>query len=308
MITTENINNSLICKPPKLRALLPLAVFSAIICINTGCSVSDSSYNYDDTPLVGSDIYDSDNVHYGTGPGNTKPKPQTKPVDLNGVKGAKITNEKYSRRGNKDYEVLGKQYKVWRDVESYYEEGIASWYGPGFNGQNTSNGEHYNMNGFTAAHKNLPLPSFLKVTNLTNGKSVIVRVNDRGPFHGNRILDLSKGAAQQIGVIGPGTAKVRVELIKTVPSKQQTTMAEMNGFKPYIQVFTTSDYSKALNIKNDIENYVKALSKAPKASVFIQQVSNGYRIKIGKLSPECANEVLQQVKNRGYNSAYFVTE
>jgi rare lipoprotein A len=240
-------------------------------------------------------------AYYGTGPNNSRPAPQTRPVDLTDVTGAKLTSEKYSVRGNKDYVVLGQKYKVWRDVDSYYEEGTASWYGPGFHGQNTSNGEPYNMNGYTAAHKNLPLPSFLKVTNLENGKAVIVRVNDRGPFHGNRILDLSKGAASKIGVIGPGTARVSVELIKTVPNDEQTSMNLLNGYKPYIQIFSTMDYNKAENIKN-------SLAKETGKPVFIQNYQQAYRIKVGPLKQEEAASTLSKIKQCGYSGAFFTAD
>lgn len=91
--------------------------------------------------------------------------------------------------------------------------GDASWYGPKFHGRKTANGEVFDMNGVTAAHKRLPFNTIIEVTNLSNGKSCRVRVNDRGPFKGNRILDLSKGAAQKIGLIGEGVAEVKVTII-----------------------------------------------------------------------------------------------
>ena len=91
--------------------------------------------------------------------------------------------------------------------------GVASWYGPGFHGRTTANGEQYNMNDMTAAHKSLAFGTRVKVTNQTNGKSVVVRINDRGPYVGSRIIDLSKSAAQAIDMIGPGTAAVTVEIL-----------------------------------------------------------------------------------------------
>lgn len=155
---------------------------------------------------------------YGTGPGHTKPMPEQGKVDLSGVASVPIRYENGDGRGcNRDYNVLGKDYEVWNGMDSYIEEGTASWYGPGFNGRKTSLGEIYNQKGLSAAHKNLPLPSYLKVTNLQNGKKLVVRVNDRGPFSGSRILDLSEGAARHLGVIGPGTAKVRVEYLDVGP-------------------------------------------------------------------------------------------
>jgi rare lipoprotein A len=96
---------------------------------------------------------------------------------------------------------------------TYVEEGIASWYGVPFDGRRTSNGEIYNMHQFTAAHRTLPFNAVVRVTNLTNGKQTEVRINDRGPFVGNRVIDLSYSAAQAIGMIGPGTAQVRLEVL-----------------------------------------------------------------------------------------------
>lgn len=154
-----------------------------------------------------------DGYTYGTGPNKTKPYPQSEKVVVKGVQGAKPKYEAVSRGGNKDYKVLGQNYMVWTGCSSYQEVGTASWYGPGFHGNNTSNGERYDQRGFTAAHKNLPLPSYVKVTNLENGRTVIVRVNDRGPFHGSRIIDLSEGAAKAIDMTRKGTAKVKLELI-----------------------------------------------------------------------------------------------
>ncbi len=184
-------------------ALLGVCLSAALIL--SGCSSSGSRY--------------SGGYKLGTGPNKTRPAPQTSKVDLNGVGGARISYETQRNGGcNNDYRVLGKNYMVWNGADSYVEEGIASWYGPGFHGQKTSNGEIYNQKGFTAAHKNLPLPSYLKVTNLRNGKKVIVRVNDRGPFVGSRIIDLSEGSARAIDMVGSGTAKVRIELIKVNPN------------------------------------------------------------------------------------------
>ena len=154
-----------------------------------------------------------DGYTYGTGPNKTRPYPQTEKVVIKGVRGATPKYEPVSRGGNKDYTVLGQNFMVWTGCNSYQEVGTASWYGPGFHGNKTSNGEVYNQKGYTAAHKNLPLPSFVKVSNLENGKTVIVRVNDRGPFHGSRIIDLSEGAAKAIDMTKKGTAKVKLELI-----------------------------------------------------------------------------------------------
>ncbi len=114
-----------------------------------------------------------------------------------------------SRYGNRSpYKVLGKTYKVRDSAEGYVERGTASYYGNKFHGRRTSNLEVYDMYAFTAAHKTLPLPSFARVTNLDNGKSVVVRVNDRGPFHDGRIIDLSYAAAVKLGIQSRGTGRV----------------------------------------------------------------------------------------------------
>ncbi|NEX20481.1 septal ring lytic transglycosylase RlpA family protein [Thiorhodococcus mannitoliphagus] len=122
--------------------------------------------------------------------------------------------EPLSRSGNPDsYVVFGKRYYPKKNSSGHVERGLASWYGEPFHGRKTSSGEIYDMHAMTAAHKTLPLPTFARVTNLENGRSVVVRVNDRGPFHGPRIIDLSYTAAVKLGVYKTGTAKVEVRAI-----------------------------------------------------------------------------------------------
>ncbi len=122
--------------------------------------------------------------------------------------------ETRTRRGNPPvYSVLGQTYQLLRSAAGSRERGVASWYGPDFHAKNTANGEAYDMYAMTAAHRTLPIPVFLKVTNLANGKSVIVRVNDRGPFKHNRIIDLSYTAAMKLDMLRKGTALVEVEAI-----------------------------------------------------------------------------------------------
>lgn len=192
----------------KFSSLILVAAFGCSALLLNGCASS-----LDDVVTTTHGSKAGDGYTYGTGPNKTKPYPQSEKVIVKGVPGAKPKYEPVSRGGNKDYKVLGQNYMVWTGCSSYQEVGTASWYGPGFHGNNTSNGERYDQRGFTAAHKNLPLPSYLKVTNLENGKAVIVRVNDRGPFHGSRIIDLSEGAAKAIDMTRKGTAKVKLELI-----------------------------------------------------------------------------------------------
>ncbi len=113
----------------------------------------------------------------------------------------------------KPYTVNGKRYDPLRSHHGFVEEGVASWYGEDFHGKLTSNGEVYDMYAMTAAHKTLPLGVYVRVTNKQNGQSAVVRVNDRGPFVDTRIIDLSYAAAKQLGVVGPGTAPVRIEAL-----------------------------------------------------------------------------------------------
>jgi len=128
-----------------------------------------------------------------------------------------------STRGNMvEYEQSGRVYRVLDTSYMYDERGIASWYGPEFQGRPTSSGEPYDMNLMTAAHRTLPIPSYVEVTNLANGRQAILRVNDRGPFHDpdRRIIDVSYAAAVKLGMIGAGTAPVRVRALE--PWQQRT--------------------------------------------------------------------------------------
>ncbi len=119
--------------------------------------------------------------------------------------------EPYSTRGNRPYVVFGKSYTPITDERPFKQRGIGSWYGKKFHGQKTSSGELYDMYKMTAAHPTLPIPSYARVTNLVNGKQVIVRVNDRGPFHSGRIIDLSYTAALKLGYLGKGSSQLEVE-------------------------------------------------------------------------------------------------
>ena len=134
-------------------------------------------------------------------------------VDVDAIPEPEVKDEPRSRAGNRHYAVLGKRYQVRDSAEGYVEEGMASYYGKKFHGRLTSNQEVYDMYAFSAAHKSLPLPSYVRVTNLANGKSVVVRVNDRGPFHAGRVIDLSFAAATKLGFTKQGTAKVEVRAL-----------------------------------------------------------------------------------------------
>lgn len=145
-------------------------------------------------------------------PGAGLPSP---PRDLAAIPDAEPRDEPRSRYGNPEtYEVFGRRYKVMKSAKGHVERGRASWYGPGFHAERTSSGEPYDMYAMTAAHKTLPIPAYVRVTNLENGRSVVVRVNDRGPFVDDRIIDLSYTAAWKLDMLRAGTAKVEIRVLE----------------------------------------------------------------------------------------------
>ena len=156
-------------------------------------------------------------------------------VDVSDVQNAIPKDEPRSRGGNPEsYVVNGKRYYVRDTAQGYKERGIASWYGYKFHGNKTSNGEVYDMYSMTAAHKTLPLPSYVRVTNLDNGRSIIVRVNDRGPFAKGRIIDLSYVAARKLDIVKNGTGRVEVEAITgaDIAQGKGSAMIQIGAFVP----------------------------------------------------------------------------
>ncbi len=145
------------------------------------------------------------------------------PVDLAAIPDASPRAEPLHRFANNPYSVLGRDYVPLKELSPYKMRGIGSWYGRKFHGQKTSSGEIYDMFAMTAAHPTLPIPSYVRVTNLANGKSVVVRINDRGPFLHDRVIDLSYAAAWKLGYVGSGSALVEVESI--LPSETQLAAA-----------------------------------------------------------------------------------
>lgn len=144
--------------------------------------------------------------------------PSLSSIKAEDVKDALPRPEPRARYGNHSpYEVFGKKYYVLDSAAGYRQRGTASWYGSKFHGRRTSSGEPYDMHLATAAHKTLPLPSYAEVTNLDNGRKVIVKINDRGPFKDDRLIDLSYGAALRLGMIPTGTARVEVRVIDSSP-------------------------------------------------------------------------------------------
>tara|TARA_R110002111_G_scaffold153213_4_gene219970 strand:- start:11274 stop:12128 length:855 start_codon:yes stop_codon:yes gene_type:complete len=160
--------------------------------------------------------------------------------------------EPKSRGGNPaSYTVFGKRYYVMDSSHGFTQRGTASWYGTKFHGNKTSNGETYDMYAMTAAHKSLPLPSYVEVTNLSTGKKIIVRVNDRGPFHGGRIIDLSYAAAAKLGTLKKGTSTVEIRVVSppsgdltTLDSPPDTLFVKKNNAPHKTPVFTETPLTK----------------------------------------------------------------
>jgi len=157
-----------------------------------------------------------------------QPAPSAPPASVNAIPDAVPRVEPRSAHGNPPfYDVLGQRYYVLASADGYLERGVASWYGPTFHGGNTSSGEPYDMYAMTAAHKTLPLPCYARVTNLRNGKSVVVRINDRGPFVANRLIDLSYTAASKLDMLREGTTLVEVRVLSpTMPDVLTRTTAQ----------------------------------------------------------------------------------
>ncbi|WP_051326907.1 septal ring lytic transglycosylase RlpA family protein [Aliagarivorans taiwanensis] len=166
--------------------------------------------------------------------------------DLQHIESLTPRDEPMSAQGNRDYKVRGKSYQVWRDIEEYQQQGEASWYGKKFHGHLTSNGEIYDMYSLSAAHKNLPLPSYVQVTNLANDKSVVVRVNDRGPFHGDRIIDLSYAAAHKLDMLKSGVGKVEVKLLRADQNNSPAALAFIEQHQYYVQLMASRQQDSLL--------------------------------------------------------------
>ena len=175
---------------------------------------------------------------------------------------------------SKPYTVMGQTYYPLSSGHGYTEEGVASWYGKDFHGKKTANGETYNMHGMTAAHKILPFGTQLRVTNLDNNRFIMVRVNDRGPFVANRIIDLTKTGAEQLDMIGPGTARVRLESVGAIPGQTGTDLT--GSFYVQIGSFSVKDNAHRLAESMAIRHFNARV-------VFVPDL-NFHRVQIGPYS------------------------
>ena len=228
--------------------------------------------------------------------GNVPAPPSAK--DLDAIPDAVPRPEVRTLRGNPPfYEVLGQRYTVMASSAGYKEQGVASWYGPNFHAKSTSLGDPYDMYAMSAAHKTLPLPAYVRVTNLSNNRSVVLRVNDRGPFVGNRIIDLSYTAAYKLDMLRAGTAFVEVEAIEPgslgsltagVAPPTPPTLARPQRLFVQAGAFAVEDNAKRLADRLRGAGITDVLTRAP--------VSNSrlWRVRIGPIADVSSYDQLVQ--------------
>jgi rare lipoprotein A len=231
-------------------------------------------------------------VEPGDGPSSRKMTPAD-------VHDAVPVAEPRARYGNHSpYTVLGKTYTVLSSSKGYHERGIASWYGSKFHGRRTSSGELYDMHLATAAHKSLPLPTYAEVTNLDNGRKMIVKINDRGPFHEDRIIDLSYAAAIKLGVDQTGTARIDVRAIDVDGSKRKPVKIADGTF---LQVGAFSKRKTA----NDLAGKMTAAQLKP---VSIKKSRGLYTVWIGPYASDMEIEAsMRRVVELGYERPHKVS-
>ena len=234
-------------------------------------------------------------------------------IDLSSIPDAAPRIEPRSRYGNpRSYVVNGKQYFTLSSARGFIQRGIASWYGPGFHGRRTSSGETYDMYEMTAAHKTLPLPTYVSVRNLGTGRQIIVRVNDRGPFRGDRILDLSYAAATKLGIARRGTGLVEVRALdlgispRRVEDAHQARSEKSRPTRLFVQVGSFRAPSNATKLRTRLS----AISRFP---VRVRRaMSEGrvmYRVWLGPVSSvEEANQVSQVLGVLGVEDPRIIVE
>jgi len=233
-----------------------------------------------------------------------------KKIDVETIPNAIPKREPKSRYGNPEsYVVFGKRYYVMDSSKGYIEKGIASWYGTKFHGRRTSSGETYDMYAMTAAHKSLPLPTYVKVTNLSNDKFIVVKVNDRGPFHENRIIDLSYTAAIKLDIIQKGTGLVEVKAIDPEEPKEDNLVKDdkisTQDTSFYIQVGTFSKLESAKILKQKLGSFGDNLIKI---SNVIVSGNTLYRVRIGPFTDtKLSDSIVSKLSDFGIFEHRIVT-
>ena len=235
-----------------------------------------------------------------------------RPRDVSRVPDAVPRAESRSARGNPPvYEVMGRRYYVMKDAADHRERGIASWYGTKFHGRLTSSGEPYDMYAMTAAHKTLPLPTYVRVTHVHTGRSVIVRVNDRGPFVGDRIIDLSYAAAVRLGMHNDGTALVDVEVVGPAASTAAAVAAapQVAAAEPdpvWLQVGAFADAGNAARLQARLaEQGIDDVVTHPEKNL----LRTIYRVRIGPLGTvDEIERMLAAVRALGIDDAHLSSD
>ncbi len=267
--------------------ILKAITISAILMLLAACRSSPSATAPSSTtpPMSASDAYQASryNIQQDRGPSEL--------IDPAQIREVVPLLEPRTLAGNKSpYTVNGKTYRVMQSEQGYSERGFASWYGEKFHGHKTSNGEIYDMFQLSAAHKSMPIPGFLRVTNLENNRSIVVRVNDRGPFHSERIIDLSFAAAYMLGFDNKGTAMVEVEaIVPTLAATREATsppspvlLAPQQAGGAFLQVGAFSDLQAAQQLSMQLQ-------KMTSRPVFIRSVEIGaereliHRVRVGPI-------------------------
>jgi len=206
-------------------------------------------------------------------------EPADPPAGLENLPDPIVRDEERLSAGNTSpYSVLGETYTVLSDAAGYVNEGYASWYGSKFHGRQTANGERYDMYALTAAHRRLPIPSYVRVTNLDNGRNTIVRVNDRGPFHADREIDLSYAAAVKLDFEKVGTARVRIEVIELEAQTPSKSAESSIMARYFVQTRTLNDF----DVADAVTQVFSRISNAKPSVVRIADEGR-YRVRAGPL-------------------------
>jgi rare lipoprotein A len=217
--------------------------------------------------------------------------------------------EPLSKYGNPEsYLVNGKHYYTLKTSSGFRQRGIASWYGKKFHGRRTSSGEIYDMYKMTAAHKELPLPTYVTVKNLDNGKTAVLKVNDRGPFHANRIIDLSYAAALKLGIAEKGTAFVEVNVVTARGSRAGApVMARASGGSSallYLQIGAFADPSNARRLSEEVRRYLHSTVRIDAA---VRGGEPLYRVQVGPIvGVDLADRIVEALSGLGINDHHFV--
>ena len=218
------------------------------------------------------------------------------------------TDTARATRGNPPfYDEFGQRYYVLPTAAGYRERGVASWYGKKFHGRPTSSGERYDMHAYTAAHATLPLPTYARVTNLRNGASVVVRINDRGPFVKNRLIDLSYAAASRLDMIEAGTTLVEVETIDPHSGAPVTTDADAAEHDVFVQVGAYGNPRNAERIRTKLYNY--GIEKVVVAQGDSDTGRPVHRVRIGPLDDIATYDALvERLQALGFSETHLTTE